>query len=335
MSTISNYYKGSISLSPNSLSTICKGILKPNGSTIPDISNNYFKQLGLPIVTATFAGVNGITEKPNNLGYIYNTTDISQYCIAPYVESTGTTFTSIPTWCKNIRAILIGAGGNGATGQLGSVQQQQNVVAHHHVLHWIRNYNYRRGYGDWSNIGDSHTVIATTYNTHEGEKKHQNAIYGDSDHDTQHSRDTQHIDQTLNSKQAAGSSGGGGGGGGFVYLNNIQVEGKTISIAGGGLLQDTTLTVQTTKYTAAKGLNAPGITAGTGGAVTGTATASGAGNAGSASTGGTSGFYSYLNTFQYGNGGNGGAGGVSGTNPDPSDGIPGQAGYYRIYFLTD
>ena len=39
---MSNYYKGSISLSPNSLDTICKGILTPNGSTIPDISNNYF-----------------------------------------------------------------------------------------------------------------------------------------------------------------------------------------------------------------------------------------------------------------------------------------------------
>jgi len=333
---MSNYYKGSISLSPNSLSTICKGILTPNGSTIPDISNNYFKQLGLPIVTATFAGVNGITEKPNNLGYIYNTTDISQYCIAPYVESTVTTFTSIPSWCKNIRAILIGAGGDGGTGQLGSVQQQQDVVAHNHVLHWIRNYNYRQGiFDNWKNEGDSHIAIAKTTQIHDGAHQINNVNGGNSDHDSQHSKHTEHTDQTLNSNQAAGAAGGGGGGGGFVYLNNIQVEGKTISIVGGGLLQDTTLTVQTTKYTAAKGLNAPGITAGTGGAVTGTATASVAGNAGSASTGGTSGFYSYLNTFSYGNGGNGGAGGVSGTNPNPSDGIPGQAGYYRIYFLTD
>jgi len=332
---MSNYYKGSISLSPNRLSEICKGILTPSESVVPDISNNYFKQLGLPIVSATFAGVNTINEKPNSLGYLYSGTDISQYCIAPYVDSSETTFTSIPSWCKNIRAILIGAGGDGVTGQLGSVQQQQTVQYNEHNIESPYNYNYRRNYGKFKNESGTHQrSVDRTRHVNIGPQSSHDTNYGDSQHYHQAYIRTTHTDQTVNSNQAAGSSGGGGGGGGFIYLDNINVEGKTISITGGNVKEDTKIIVETTTYTAAKGVNASGVTAGTGGTVSGTATVSAAGNAGNASTGGKSGFYSYLNTFPYGNGGDGGAGGVSGSSPNPTDGIPGQAGYYRIYFLT-
>jgi len=353
---MSNYYKGSISLSPLSLSTICKGILTPNGSTIPDISNNYFKQLGLPIVAATFSGVTlsdniTINEKPNSLGYLYNETDISQYCIAPYVESNGTTFTSIPTWCKNIRAILIGAGGNGATGNLGffthvaavNVNTRENQNIDVDFKSSTAKPNEHRQYQDGTVPADTNQERAMNTAAVYQSDYHQKQEF----HITVHGNLTpkhivrnviiHHHNIATYNVQNAGASGGGGGGGGFVYLKNIDVQGKTISIEGGGLLQHTTLKVQTTTYTAAKGVNAPGVTAGTGGTVTGTGTAttSVVGNAGNASTGGKSGFYAYLNTFPYGNGGNGGAGGVSATSPNPSDGIPGQAGYYRIYFLTD
>ena len=332
---MSNYYKGSISLSPNRLSEICKGILTPVSNTIPDISNNYFKQLGLPIVTATFSDVTTITinEHPNNLGYLYSGTDISQYCIAPYVESNGTTFTSIPSWCKNIRAILIGAGGNGETGQLGNIKHQQTTDTHIHELQIVINNNNR----DLWNENDFYYTYFTHaierhVNIHDGNYKQQDVRIANSNHKTwnKHSR---HVDHATRNEQQAGASGGGGGGGGFVYLNNIQVEGKTVSIEGGGLSQLTRLTVQSTTYTGAKGENASGTTPGKSAGITGGGFRV-VGAAGDGSTGGKSGFYNYLTTFPYGNGGDGGAGGVSGTSPDPSDGIPGQAGYYRIYFLT-
>jgi len=65
---MSNYYKNNIPLS-----NICKGILSSN-TTILDISNNFFKNLGLSLTNTTFTDT--INEKPNNLGYLYNGTDI-------------------------------------------------------------------------------------------------------------------------------------------------------------------------------------------------------------------------------------------------------------------
>ena len=355
---MSNYYKGSISLSPNRLSEICKGILTPVSNTIPDISNNYFKQLGLPIVSATFAGVNTINEKPNSLGYLYNGTDISQYCIAPYVESTGSTFTSIPSWCKNIRAILIGAGGDGGSGTSGS-QQYNNRQEHIHIA-YVRNDNNdhdgigghgekhepTHGYeaGDW-NLGGSHhkgpkAPASVTTNT----KK----IFGPFGAYSQNNKFTRHslnYDAGPYYSQASGQKGGTGGGGAFIFLNSINVESSTISITGGGTSESTILSVTqtntsgTTKYEATKGANAVSIISGNGGTVTVPTTliidVSGNGkNGNNSTTAGSSGFYNYSSTFPYGNAGVGGAGGISGDDPTPTRGTNGQAGYYRIYFLT-
>jgi hypothetical protein len=352
---MSNYYKGSISLSPNKLSAICKGILTPNGSTIPDISNNYFKQLGLPIVSATFSGVNTINEKPNSLGYLYNGTDISQYCIAPYVESNGTTFTSIPTWCKNIRAILIGAGGNGASGTLGS-HQYNNRQQHIHLA-YVRNdnndhdgINHRNkhdpstgGYhvGDW-NLYESHRKGGIAPNEGITHNKEVFGIYSQNNTLTRHALN---YDAGPYYNQASGQKGGTGGGGAFIFLNSINVESSTISITGGGTSQSTSLSVTqtnisgTTKYEATKGANAVSIISGNGGTVTVPTTliidVSGNGkNGNDSTTAGSSGFHNYSSTFPYGNAGVGGAGGLSGDNPTPSPGTNGQAGYYRIYFLT-
>ena len=348
---MSNYYKGSISLSPNSLDTICKGILTPNGSTIPDISNNYFKQLGLPIVSATFAVVNDINEKPNNLGYLYNGTDISQYCIAPYVESTGTTFSSIPPWCKNVRAILIGAGGNGGTGEQGNIANHAAVNIN---IREVQKITADRDRNDF--IVKDHTHYYIFSSIHPRIEKADNSTAGrNGDYDLletfTHGRDHQHRKSKMHqhniaeyTDQQTGATGGGGGGGAFIYLNSIQVQsGTTLTIEGGSSGQATTLTVQTTKYIAEKGGNAVGTTKGTGGSVQITnkpsniiIDISGNGKNGDVGTKGASGFSSYSTAFSYGNGGDGGAG-SAGANPkvNGTTGTPGQAGYYRIYFLTD
>jgi len=106
---MSNYYKNSTVLRIND---ICKYI------TTNDITNNYYRNLGIPLGTTTFTS--SINENPANLGYKYNTTDISTYCIATYIESSVTTFSSVPSWCNKIRAILVGGGGTGGTGSVGT-----------------------------------------------------------------------------------------------------------------------------------------------------------------------------------------------------------------------
>jgi hypothetical protein len=66
--------------------------------------------------TRTFSSQ--INETPSSLGYSYNGTDISQYFIASYFESSSDNFSNnqVPTWCTKIRVILVGAGGSGSNG---------------------------------------------------------------------------------------------------------------------------------------------------------------------------------------------------------------------------
>ena len=106
-----NYYKNNIALN-----SICKYIT----SNTPDISNNFYKSMNIPSGTLTFSS--SINETPLNLGYSYKGTDISQYFIANYIESSTTNFTNsqIPSWCTKIRTILVGAGGSGSDGTKGN-----------------------------------------------------------------------------------------------------------------------------------------------------------------------------------------------------------------------
>lgn len=108
---MSNYYKNSTVLR---ISEICRNI------TTNDITDNYYRNLGIPLGSTTFTS--SINENPANLGYKYNNIDISTYCIATYIESSVTTFSSVPSWCNKIRAILVGGGGTGGTGSIGTTQ---------------------------------------------------------------------------------------------------------------------------------------------------------------------------------------------------------------------
>lgn len=125
---MSNYYKNSTVVR---ISDICKNI------TTNDISNNYYRNLGIPFGSTTFNS--DINEKPANLGYKYNNIDISTYCIATYIESSVTTFTSVPTWCNKIRAILVGGGGSGGTGSIGTTHDtkiQNDGILYVRTQHW-------------------------------------------------------------------------------------------------------------------------------------------------------------------------------------------------------
>jgi hypothetical protein len=134
---MSNYYLNSNTVK---LSDVAKYITDTN------VANAYVGN-GLTANTSVFT--TSVTENPNNFNYKYNGTDISTYCIAAYVESSGSnTFSSIPAWCKNIRAILIGGGGGGS-------QHYYNFDAH-------RNQNNNRNNSEEhdNNNNDQHQHIS-------------------------------------------------------------------------------------------------------------------------------------------------------------------------------
>jgi len=59
-----------------------------------------------------------INETPIKTGYSYKGTDVANMCIAKFSDYTGTSSITIPTWCNKVRAVLIGAGGQGAPAQV-------------------------------------------------------------------------------------------------------------------------------------------------------------------------------------------------------------------------
>ena len=264
---------------------------------------------GLSTAAHTPDFTSSIDEKPTTTNYKYQGTDISTYLIAPYVESSGTTYSSIPSWCKNIRAVLIGGGGGGSNDiqqyNLNQVLNQQNGNHDHHVAN-------QQG-------------LVDKQHHHSFNQQDRNKIAA--------------LNQPAN-QQNQHVGGGGGGGGGFIYLNTTQVSPNQfqLSLGTGGTWNtngaSTTLTIGSTTYTAAGGNAGSQTSGGSGGSATGasiavagsngstTSTTSG-GNAGKS---GMSSTYSTISTIQ--NYGCGGSGATVGAN---SQG--GTTGYYRIYFL--
>jgi hypothetical protein len=84
-----------------------------------------------PILKTSYSDFGGgISETQNTSGYLVNGVDISEYSIAPYIDSisypNGISNTNIPAWCTAIRVIMIGAGGSGGQAQFAPQQQTDN-----------------------------------------------------------------------------------------------------------------------------------------------------------------------------------------------------------------
>ena len=108
---MSYYYQGT------SLSTICNYIT----SAQDNVQN-------LKIAQKTDYTSLGITETPTKTGF-YNAThtDYSTFCIAYYTENQ---LVSIPSWCRQLRIVMIGGGGSGTTYQGGDHQHVAAVNTH-------------------------------------------------------------------------------------------------------------------------------------------------------------------------------------------------------------
>jgi hypothetical protein len=61
-----------------------------------------------------------INSTPNTFYYSINGVDITTYSIATFVEASSGSTTNMPSWCKNIRAVLIGGGGGSTPSALGT-----------------------------------------------------------------------------------------------------------------------------------------------------------------------------------------------------------------------
>lgn len=316
---MSNYYKGTARLSE-----ICKSIT----DTKTEVYTIGFLNLSITTGgTKTFTST--VDETPLTLGYEYEGTDISTYCIAAYVESSGTQFTSIPTWCTKIRAVLVGGGGSGASGIKGNNAFTPSVNQHYL---------------------DNEQVYLFVKNDNSQQPIDRNTFYQNDQNQsglgTHHEQNVNHYDLPAVNHQTSGVGGGGGGGGSFVYLPNITiVPGASVNITNGSAGGNTVLTVQLTTYTAVGGKNASRTSKGAGGTYTISGAINKPGDDGgdaiesSAGLGGQSNLMK-ISSLTYGKGGNG-SDGTAGTRGVSNEGgtvaAPqgGASGYYRIYFLTD
>lgn len=345
---MSNYYKLQINTTTYNLNEIVQYYNN-------DVVTTGYTNTNLTKSTNTFTST--INEKPYLLGYKYQNTDISEYCISLYVESSGTTYSSIPPWCKKIRAILIGGGGNGKKGQDGYAGNhdvtnnvRQNVNSHNSRGY---QYNYRNNTEDgntdeWNydttvpgSVPSGRTGNGTEHYDNDTERnygsdhRHHHGTYSNTDQNVNTDTQVSHTPY-----QQSGSGGGGGGGGGFIYLEDTNVVSKTVSVSAGGIAGDTILTIDTTTYNAKGGVSSSSTTGGSKGTTTGTAKINSDGtNGGDASgttagTGGSSVISTYSSTLpSYGKGGDGSKGTAGGVAADNA--ASGTGGYYRIYFIAN
>lgn len=99
-------------------------------------SYNAYKNSGLSLNSGYNDFTSSIIETPNSaFNYKYNGTDISTYCVATWVDS-NSGFSSLPSWCTKIRAVLIGGGGAGHQGEF-----SYNVQNNNHQNNSIQNSN--------------------------------------------------------------------------------------------------------------------------------------------------------------------------------------------------
>jgi hypothetical protein len=91
--------------------------------TSANVTNSYNMTATSGATSAAAPPYQNINEMPSPLGYSYQGTDISSYAVARYIELVGgQSTTTFPSWCKKIRAVIVGAGGGG--GQIQQLDQQ-------------------------------------------------------------------------------------------------------------------------------------------------------------------------------------------------------------------
>jgi len=158
------------------------GICKKLVSALPAFNN-----FGFTVSPDTYeSSYNNIDTKPSPLNYYNNGVDVSNYLIAAYVESSTNNSTTIPSWCKKIRALLVGGGG-----------------------------------GPASNVGSQH-IDAQIANVHVHESNTgYNTTYGATSKFTHHQQQYDEEQETHIHNPDYG--GGGGGGGSFVYISSYDL----------------------------------------------------------------------------------------------------------------
>jgi hypothetical protein len=346
---MSDYYK----INGNSLNTLCKYILDSNITGTTNTVSYYYRGITTSTYNSNFTS--SINEKLNATNYKVNNNDINTFCIATWVESNGSTgFTSIPSWCNKIRAVLIGGGGGGQYGNAGTfftqqqtAQQQQNT----HNSDPIRRHDYLSGL---THQVHTHTQTVSSKQQQNVQRDevidHQQINQG---YQAKYAVSRQETDAvTVIHQQATstpyvdgyntGTAGTSGGGGGFIYISDYDISNyrNSISVTLGDSGSSGTALVDSSEGTAtilnigtysfkALGGNAGTTTAGTGGQTqvsqtTGVSTSSGSGR-------NPGGYQTYYSQTQYGFGGSNGIAGTS----TKTNGYPGNTGYYRIYFLAN
>jgi hypothetical protein len=286
------------------------------------IVNDKYKNMGISNMgistgyTSNFTS--SITETPSeNFGYTINNTDISNYCIAKFVEHDGVNMSNtinIPYWCKKIRFLLLGGGGGGGTSQASQQTQVSAVNVHENInqhtnLHNDQNQNPSRGQG-------------TTDDNTDQMDHHQHNNHEQFNNDTNNNNDTKAYNV-----DALATSGQDALGGKFLYL--------TISVPTNNTTNNTSCQVQVgngnsmSNNTTSSTSNPTVLTIG--GTTYNTNTTSGNISTSSISSAMTT-YLSTSNTiFNYGKGG---VGGSAVSNGVVNNGTNGVGGYYRIYFLT-
>ena len=353
---MSNYYKENVRLS--SFAKIITNV------TV----NNLFTNLGIPLNSGYTTDVTVLAnERPNAIKYTYNNVDISTWCIAPWVESVGSTaFTSIPAWCNKIRAILIGGGGGGVRGQNSTLHQDVTYLLKDHTHYMVQNFHHhRQEHLGFPSFRDFDYHLDHAYPVHQD---------GGNVYQWQQKQHTHTNPNAADTATAVNKGGPGGGGGGFVYISMVDIASNRANVSvitgtGGaaasqnstapnGISTNLTISPSTTyqAYGGSGGTRTWGGSGG-GGSATGFINISGASagkpsvsTASAGTSGGLNGSGTYITNSTikntYGKGGTGTAGSsystyvnsngvLGGSNPTTSTADAGGSGYYRIYFLTN
>jgi hypothetical protein len=313
--------------------------------TDSNIINNYYKNTKISYKGPDFTSI--INEKPTSLGYFYNkdssNIDISKFSIAKYIEKSGNFTISnsdIPSWCTKIRAVLVGAGGSGTPGTTGYntyvAANNQNTFNRYTLIV----FNPAKNRQNQNQQENSNSVVgASNNNSNRYEVNTARQIQTTVQITVQ-----KQINIITNDTQTTGKGKAGGGGGGFIYLNDVDIVGKTLNVQGsGGGITLSTGTENSAIVT--KGGDASGNDIGIAGTaiitnLSGVAHNGNPGTEGNDTTGGSKGSSKLvdISSLSYGNGGNGGNGGIAavGSTITVNGGtdVSGNSSFCRIYFLT-
>jgi hypothetical protein len=343
---MSNYYRNSIDIAQPYLNVtpLVKYII--TSKMIGDVSGNtvnssFTSSTSTTYTTGIFSTTSSsdftnIDESPNTLYYTYQGTDVSEWCIASYVDSS-TGLGTIPSWCTNVRIILIGGGGDAQR------QQNPNNNVNQDNAHYISNQH--DGLQNQSGKPNQHQAQTQPGNENNMENhQHGTSQHGNHDginhfHDTQNQQVNQihHNNNKANTDNFQQAGNGGAG----IYLTTISTQTYSqIEITAGQSNQSTILQLSSnSSNSTAYIITAGGAQQASVGTITGQNIQtqgnnisinnqligygySGASGQGSAvGVNGIANSQTYSTTLTWGDGGS-------------SASTPGVAGYYRVYFLT-